>query len=112
MKQTKEFQALMRKVMEEQLAFNRVLGKADAMTRSERIAADVDAGVFGAAEPTPEAGVAVWAAVDGAVATINGQLGPWRRIRGFCSIRSLRGRPGTSRVRGLLRRVLPRKDPR
>lgn len=78
----------------------------------ERIAADVDAGVFGAAEPTPEAGVAVWAAVDGAVATINGQLGPWRRIRGFCSIRSLRGRPGTSRVRGLLRRVLPRKDPR
>ena len=78
----------------------------------ERIAADVDAGVFGAAEPTPEAGVAVWAAVDGAVATINGQLGPWRQIRGFCSIRSLRRRPGTSRVTGLLHRVLPRKDPR
>lgn len=62
-------------------------------TQAERIAADVDAGVFGAAEPTVEAATAVWADVDRSVGSMKDHVGRWRRILGFCSLRSFRRPP-------------------
>ncbi len=61
-----------------------------------RLAAIVDAGVFGAAAPTSGAATAVWADVDRARASLTGHVGRWRRALAFCSLRSF-GRPRVPR---------------
>lgn len=74
-----------------------VLAEAHPEAEALRLAAAVDAGVFGPAAPTAEAAAAVWADVDRALAAMRAQVGRWRRFRAFCSLRSF-GRPRPPRL--------------
>nr|NLI48897.1 transglutaminase domain-containing protein [Propionibacterium sp.] len=62
-----------------------------------QLAAVVDAGVFGPGAPTAAAADALWVDVDRALASMNAQVGRWRRALGFCSLRSF-GRPRQPRL--------------
>lgn len=64
-----------------------------------RIASLVDSRVFGATTPTADEAASVWSDVDVALASMRGQVGRVRRLRGRVSIRSLRrSRPRTARA--------------
>ena len=85
---------------------------ADAHPASEplRIAAQADAGVFGAATPSPDAAALLWDDVDSARAAMFGQVGRWRRLHATFSLRSLlsgHSRPSPRRLdpRDALRRL-------
>lgn len=73
----------------------------------QRIADVVDAGVFGAGEPSSAAAAALWSDVDQAVAGMRGQVSRWRRLRAFCSLGSF-GRLRFAPPRVNLSGVLPR----
>ncbi len=66
-----------------------VLSAAHPAAGADALASAVDHAVFAPVRPTVGQADAIWAGTDAALATLRADAGRWRRVRGFCSIRSL-----------------------
>ena len=78
-----------------------------------QVATAVDEGVFGPGRPSEDAAAAVWTHVDGALTSLYGGIGWWRRTRSFVSPRSLwRGaRPRPSALLARIPRPWRKQEP-